>query len=166
MSGPLQPPKLSAMATVTVTRTLSAPPHAVFDTLTVAGRYPGYTPYRWVEMERLGEGEPDGAGAIRALHLAGPPLRERVIVHERPRRFVFEVLSGAPGIRSYAGTQTFEPDGAGTRVSYRIEFEPLVPGTALPLAAALRGAVEVLMLLAGREAPRRAADEVPPLRAA
>ena len=146
------------MAELTVTRTLGAPPEVVFDTLSVARRYPEYTPFRRVEMERQGEGAPDGAGAVRALHLAGPPLRERVVVHERPRRFAFEVLSGAPGMRSYAGTQTFEPDGAGTRVSYRIDFEPRVPGTGPAVALALRAAVEALMLLAGREAARRAGE--------
>lgn len=144
------------MAELTVTRTLRAPPELVFDTLTVARRYPQYTPFRRVEMEREGEGAPDGAGAIRALHLAGPPLRERVLVHERPRRFEFEVLSGAPGVHSYVGTQTFEVDGAGTRVSYRIDFEPRTPGTGPVLALGLRAAVETLMLLAGREAVKRA----------
>lgn len=143
------------MAELTVSRLIPASPGAVFDTLTVALRYPGYTPIRRVEMERLGEGAADGPGAIRALHLVGPPLRELVNVHAVGELFAFEVLSGAPGIRSYAGTQTFHAEGGGTRVRYRIEFEPQVPGTGIAIGLGLRGAVETLMVLASREAPRR-----------
>lgn len=146
------------MAQLTVSRRIPASPEAVFDTLTVARRYPGYTPIRTVHMERLGEGVADGSGAIRALHVVGPPLRELVVSHERGELFSFEVLSGAPGIRSYIGTQTFEADGDATRVTYRIEFEPRAPGTGLAIGVGLRAAVETLMMLASREAPRRAAE--------
>ncbi len=101
------------MPSLSVTRTIAAPPEVVFDTLTVAAGYPAYTPFRRVEMEREGEGRRDGQGAVRALHLAGPPLRERVIASEPPKRFEFEVLSGAPGIREYRGRQDFEAEGRG-----------------------------------------------------
>ena len=151
------------MAELTITRTIDAPPEAVFDTLTDARRYPDYTPIRRVAMERAGEGDANGKGAIRALHVLGPPVRERVIIHDRPRLFTFEVLSGAPGIREYVGTQTFEADGGGTRVTYRIEFEPRLPGTAIVVGAALRGAVEALMRLAAREAKGRASEPPEPV---
>ena len=71
-------------------------------------------------------------------------------------RFEFEVLSGAP-VRSYRGWQTFEPEGAGTRVIYSIELEPRIPGTGIAVAAGVRSAVELLMRLADREARGRAA---------
>lgn len=145
------------MAELAVTRTIDAPPEAVFDTLTVAAGYPAYTPFRRVEMEQEGEGRPDGAGAVRALHLVGSPLRERVIESERPYRFVFEVLSGAPGIREYRGWQTFERVGDATRVTYEIAFEPRVPGTGTAIGLGLRAAVATLFVLAGREARRLAA---------
>ena len=144
------------MAKLTISHHIAAPPEAVFDTLTDASRYPDFTPIRRVEMEAEGEGAPDGIGAIRALHLLGPPVRERVLAHERPVRFEFEVLSGAP-VRTYRGWQTFEPEGAGTRVVYSIELEPRVPGTGIAAVAAVRGAVQLLMRLADREARGRAA---------
>jgi uncharacterized protein YndB with AHSA1/START domain len=142
------------MAELTITHRFDSPPEAVFDTLTDARRYPDYTPIRRVEMEQEGEGDPNGPGAIRALHLAGPPVRERVLEHERPSRFVFEMISAAP-IRRYVGTQTFEADGDGTRVTYAIELEPRVPGTGIAVAAGVRAAVEMLMRLAGPEARER-----------
>ena len=144
------------MAELTITHHIAAPVEAVFDTLTDARRYPDYTPIRRVDMEIKGEGDPNGVGAVRALHLIGPPTRERVLVHEPPERFEFEVLSGPP-VRRYIGRQTFEPEGAGTRVTYAIELDPRVPGTGLAVAAGVRGAVELLMRLADREARGRAA---------
>ena len=145
------------MPSLAVTRTIDAPPEAVFDTLTVAAGYPSYTPFRRVEMEREGEGRPDGPGAVRALHLVGPPLRERVIAGDRPYRFEFEVLSGAPGISEYRGRQSFERVADATRVTYEIEFEPRVPGTGIAISLALRAAVETLFVLAGRETRQRSA---------
>lgn len=145
------------MSELTIRRRIDAPREAVFDTLTDARRYPDYTSIRRVEIERAGEGDANGRGAIRALHVVGPPVRERVIAYERARLFSFEVLSGAP-MRAYLGTQTFESDGRGTLVSYRIEASPIVPGTGLALVAGLRCAVELLFRLAAREAPRRAAE--------
>jgi uncharacterized protein YndB with AHSA1/START domain len=142
------------MGTLTVTRTIDAPREVVFDVLTNAARYPEYTPIRWVEREQAGSEAPDGVGAIRALHVAGPPLRERVLAYEPPRRFSFEVLSGAP-LRHYEGDQTLVEEDGGTRVSYRVELTPLVPGSGLAAAAAVRGLIEVLMRLAGPEARRR-----------
>ncbi len=84
-------------------------------------------------------------------------MRERVIEHERPSRFVFEVISAAP-VRSYVGTQTFEDDGkGGTVVTYAIELEPRVPGTGIAVAAGVRASVALLMRLAGPEARERGA---------
>ncbi len=144
------------MASASVSHWIDAPPDVVFDIFTDARRYPDYTPIRRVAMEREGEGEANGVGAIRALYLAGPPVRELVTDHVRPGRFAFEVLSGG-GIRSYEGTLTFEAAAGGTDVTYAIELEPLVPGTGFATAAAFRGAVEILMRLADREARRRMA---------
>jgi uncharacterized protein YndB with AHSA1/START domain len=104
------------MGTLTVTRTIDAPREVVFDVLTNAARYPEYTPIRRVERERTGSEAPDGVGAVRALHLAGPPLRERVLAYEPPHRFSF---GSCPGRRS-AATR-------GTRLSSR-----RAPGRASP----------------------------------
>ena len=145
------------MAELTVSRHINAPADVTFDVLTDARRYPGYTPIRRVEMEREGERAPNGEGAIRALHVVGPTIRERVIVYERPSRFAFEVISGAPGVSAYVGTQTYVAEAHGTRVTYRVEVDPAIPGTGLAVAATIRGAIEVLMKLVDREAQRRVA---------
>lgn len=125
----------------------------------MSARYPEFTPVRAVELEQEGEGVADGVGAIRVQSVAGPPLRERVLVHDRPRVFEYEVLSGLPGVASYRGRQTFTDEGDGTRVNYEVEFEPTRRGMGFAVSATLRAAIESLMLLASREAPKRAAEQ-------
>ena len=58
------------MADFTLTRRIEAPPEVVFDTITDHRRYSDYTPIRRAELEREGDAEPNGKGAIRALHLS------------------------------------------------------------------------------------------------
>ena len=144
------------MAEFTLTRSIEAPPEVVFDTVTDHRRYPEYTPIRRAELEREGESEPNGLGAIRALHVAGPPMRERVVGFERPRLFVYELLSGLP-VRDHVGTVSVEPDGSGSVMTYRIETTPTVPLVGFALVAGLRLGVGRLMAAVQGEAESRAA---------
>jgi hypothetical protein len=41
-------------------------------------------------------------------------------------------------------------------VTYHVDLDPRVPGTGIAVAAGFRGAIEILMRLAGPEARRRA----------
>ena len=138
-----------------MSRRFDAPIEAVFDVFTNASRYPDYTPIRRVEMERLGVGAADGVGAIRALHFGPVPVRELVTDYEASRLFAFEVLSGAP-VRGYRGRLGFDLGADGrTAATYVVELDPPLPGTGLAAAAGFRGAIEVLMRIAGPEAIRR-----------
>lgn len=114
------------MAEFTLTRHIEASPEVVFDTITDHRRYSDYTPIRRAELEREGDAEPNGKGAIRALHLVGPPMRERVIAFDRPHLFTYELISGLP-VRDHVGTVTVDPDGSGSRVTYRVETTPTIP---------------------------------------
>src|SRR5438128_2329940 len=115
------------MPNLTLTREIAAPAEAVFETITDHASYPDFTPLRRVELERSGQEAPNGVGAIRALHLAGPPIRERVIAYESPRLFSYEVLSGIP-VRKQVGTVTIEPrSAASSTMRYALEIEPLIP---------------------------------------
>ena len=147
------------MADFTLTRQIDASPEAVFDTITDHRRYPAFTPIRRVEIEREGEAEPNGKGAIRALHVVGPPIRERVIAFERPRLFTYEVLSGLP-VREQIGTVTVEPSDGGTLLSYRIEMTPRIPLSGPVLVAGAKVAIGRLMAAVGDEAEGRATPEV------
>lgn len=144
------------MPSVTVDREIGAPPEVVFEAITDHEAYPEFTPIRKAVLERPGEGAPNGVGAIRALHLVGPPIRERITVYEPPRRLAYEVLSGVP-LRSQEGTVSLEPAGAGCAMSYRIDFEPLIPLSGAAVGLAIKTAIGRLTALVGAEAERRAA---------
>jgi uncharacterized protein YndB with AHSA1/START domain len=114
------------MASFTLVREVDAPPDVVFDLLTDHRRYAEMTRLRGSELEREGNPAPNGVGAIRALSAVGPPIREEVLVYERPSRFSYKVLSGLP-VRDHVGTVSLEPSGAGTRVVYAVRTIPTLP---------------------------------------
>jgi uncharacterized protein YndB with AHSA1/START domain len=99
------------VASFTLTREIGAPVETVFAVLTDHAGYAKLTPLRKSELERQGESDPNGVGAIRRLTVAGPPMREEVIAYEAPSRFSYKVLSGLP-VRDHVGTvELTEEDG-------------------------------------------------------
>jgi uncharacterized protein YndB with AHSA1/START domain len=136
--------------TYTFTATASVPPSVVWDVLTDHAGMSRWTPLRRVEMEAGGTPEANGVGAVRALHLVGPPLREQVTAFEKPRRMGYRLLSGLP-VRDYTGEVLLEPTGDGTRIRWTISFSPIIPGAQFPIAAAIRSTTRSL----GKEASRR-----------
>jgi uncharacterized protein YndB with AHSA1/START domain len=146
------------VASFTLVREIQAPPEVVFDVLTDHRRYAEMTPLRRSELEREGEPPPNGLGAIRVLHALGPPLREEVIGYERPGRFSYKVLSGAP-IRDHLGTVQLSAEDGGTKMTYSVRMMPTLPlGGALVVAVVKRG-IEQLLNGVTAEAERRAAAE-------
>ena len=144
------------MGEFTITRRIAAPPEALFDAITDHRRYSEYTDLRRAELEREGDEEPNGAGAIRSLHLVGPPMRERITAFERPRRFSYEILSGLP-VRDHVGTVVLDEDGGGTLMSYRVVTTPTLPVGGSALVAILRLATSRLIDGVQRDVESRAA---------
>jgi uncharacterized protein YndB with AHSA1/START domain len=147
------------MASFTYERQVVAPPEIVFDVLTDHRRYPEITPLRKAELEREGEPEPNGLGAIRVLSapLPGPPMREEVIAYERPHRFSYTILSGLP-FRDHVGTVELSPSDGGTKVVYAIHTTPTLPVGGFVAIAALKQAIKQLLGGVAKESERRAAN--------
>lgn len=143
------------MAELVVERFVEAPAEVVFETISDHRRYPEFTPIRRAELEQEGEGAPNGVGAVRALHVVGPPIRERVIAYEPPHRFAYELISGQP-LRNFVGEVTLPEVDGGTTFTYRIRFDPVVPGTGTVTAGAIKLAIGQFSRLIAREAERRA----------
>ncbi len=144
------------MASFTLEREVAASPEVVFDVLTDHRGYAEITPMRKVELEREGEPAPNGVGAIRVLRSVGPPLREEVIGFERPGRFSYRLLSGAP-VRDHVGTVSLEPAGAGTKVTYAVRTTPTVPVAGAAVVAVTKLAIKQLLNGIVAESERRAA---------
>jgi uncharacterized protein YndB with AHSA1/START domain len=121
----------------------------------VASDHPGmvrWTPLRRVEMEAGGRPHPHGVGAVRALHVVGPPIREEITAYEPDRRLAYRALSGVPA-KDYTGEITLEPTSTGTRLTWSLRFKPLFPGAQFGIAAFIRLAARSL----AKEATRRGA---------
>jgi uncharacterized protein YndB with AHSA1/START domain len=126
------------MASFTIKRSIAAPPETVFAVLTDHRAYADHSPIRKSELEKEGVPAPNGVGAIRRLHMVGPPLREEVVEYEPPAKFVYRLLSGAP-LSDHVGTVTLEPEGAGTLMIYTVDTTPTLPvGGGLAVAVVKR----------------------------
>ncbi len=146
------------MASFTLFREVNAPPEVVFDVLTDHRRYAEITRLRKSTLEREGDPAPDGVGAIRVLAAVGPPIREEVVVYERPSRFSYKVLSGLP-LRDHLGTVSLEPSDGGTKVTYALKAIPTVPIAGKAVMFGLKRAVTELLNGVVSESERRAVAE-------
>ena len=142
------------MASFTLTATVAAPIDTVFDVLTDHRGYAEITPLRSVTLERRGDPDPDGVGAVRVLKLVGPPIREEVTVYERPSRFSYRMLSGAP-VREHIGTVELTADGSRTQVVYRVDTTPSIPVPEAAWAAVNKPVINRLLSAIVKEAERR-----------
>lgn len=144
------------MASFTFTREIGASPEIVFEVLTDHRRYTELTALRKAELEREGEPNPNGVGAIRKLTVVGPPMREEVIVFEEPSRFSYTVLSGLP-VRDHVGTVELTAAGGGTKMVYAVRTQPTLPVVGFAVVAAVKQAIKGLIDGVAKESERRAA---------
>lgn len=145
------------MASFTFTREIAAPPETVFAVLTDHRLYSQLTPLRKSELEREGEADVNGVGAIRKLTVVGPPMREEVVAYEPPSRFSYTVLSGLP-VRDHVGTVELAPDGAsGTRMVYAVRTHPTLPVVGFAVVAGVKQAIKGLIDGVAKESERRVA---------
>lgn len=147
------------MPGVIFTKTVAAPPEVVFDVLTDHRGYAKITPLRAVDMERDGEPEPNGVGAIRVMYPLGrrfPGAREQVLEYKAPTRFVYQILSGLPA-RHVQGDVELEAVPEGTRLEYRHEVIPAFPVPAAVVRAGIRVVIGTLIRGITKESERRVA---------
>ena len=128
------------MAILDVSRTVAAPVETVWEVVADLRGMADFTRFRKIELEREGDPAPNGLGAIRVMHLVGPPIREEIITFEPPRRFAYRLLSGVP-VKDHVGTIELDPAGEGTRMSYVVETTPKLPGSGLALMPVMRNVV-------------------------
>ena len=143
------------MASFTFAAHVAAPIEVTFDVLTDHTGYASITPLRSVTIEREGVPPPNGVGAVRVLKAIGPPIREEITSYERPTRFAYRLLSGAP-VRDHAGEVELTAEGDGTRMVYNLKTTPTVPVVGRVVTEVARAAVQQLFSGIGKEAERRA----------
>jgi uncharacterized protein YndB with AHSA1/START domain len=133
------------MIEFTLRQTSTAPIEKVFDTIT---DHRGIADYMWAvrrsTLDREGTPAPNGVGAVRRLAAAGPPIVEEIIDYERPTRYAYKMLSGAP-VRDHVGTVELREAGAGTEVTWHLRSTPKIPGLDLLLGPVLKVVIGQLL---------------------
>ena len=133
------------MIEFTLTRTSTAPIETVFDSLT---NHRGIADYVWAvrrsTLDREGVPAPNGVGAVRRIEAVGPPIVEEIIDYQRPSRYAYKMLSGAP-VRDHVGTVELREAGAGTEVSWHLRSTSKIPGLNRPLSLLLKRVIGELL---------------------
>lgn len=133
------------MIEFTLTRTTTAPIETVFETLT---NHRGIANYVWAvrrsTLDREGTPAPNGVGAVRRLEAVGPAIVEEIIDYQRPNRYAYKLLSGAP-VRDHVGTVELREAGTGTEVTWHLRSTPKIPGIERLLSPLLRRVIGELL---------------------
>jgi uncharacterized protein YndB with AHSA1/START domain len=110
---------------LTIVRLLDAPVERVWE---IVGN-PGVSPGPGVDVEVECPGTPDGSGLVRAVRVGAVRAHEE-IVQVGPGHLVrYRTTKGAP-VKDYLGSVVLDDSpGGGTRVTWDVEFRPIVPGT-------------------------------------
>jgi hypothetical protein len=115
------------MIEFTLKRTSMASIETVFDAMT---DHRGIADYVWAcrrsTLDREGTPAPNGVGAIRRLEAIGPPFVEEIIEYQRPTRYAYKMLSGAP-TRDHIGTIELREANVGTEVSWHLRSTLKIP---------------------------------------
>jgi Polyketide cyclase / dehydrase and lipid transport len=116
------------MQEIDVTARSAADPDTVYRLLMDGARWPECSSLGSFALERPGEEEPEGAGAIRVFTTGTVRSRELVVETVPGRRFSYTLLSGMP-LRDYRADVDLAPDGSGTIIRWHSRFAAKYPGT-------------------------------------
>jgi hypothetical protein len=110
------------------TATTTADPATVYALLREGATWPVWGPLDSFELERPGEGEPEGLGAVRIFRSGRVTGRDTVAELIQDRRFSYTHVSNLP-IKNYRADVDLTPAGDGTAIRWVSAFDPKVPGT-------------------------------------
>lgn len=127
--------------TFTVTATSTADRHAVYELLRDGATWPEWSPIGSFALERPAPGGGEGVGAVRRFSTGFARSREEIVELRPDQSISYRALSGLP-IRRHRADVDLADGPSGTVVSWREDFEALVPGTAAMLEWFLRRFVQ------------------------
>jgi uncharacterized protein YndB with AHSA1/START domain len=115
------------MPSVEVERHFAAPIAEVWKVYTDHAGWSAWAGFSSSRLEVEGAPDRNGTGAVRAFGSGRVTAFEEVLEFEPPKRMTYRVVKGAP-MKNHHGEVVFEPEGEGTRVTWRCRFDPKVPG--------------------------------------
>jgi len=125
------------------TATTTADPATVYALLRDGATWPVWGPLDSFELERTGEGEPEGLGAVRIFRSGKVKGRDTIAELVDARRFSYTHESNLP-IKNYRADVDLSPAGDGTQIRWVSVFEPKIPGTGALMRRGLDGFVAKL----------------------
>lgn len=87
-------------------------------------------------LEKEGEGEPEGVGAVRIFRRGRVVGRDQVLGFTPDSTFSYAHIKGLP-VRGYRGNVELRGKDGGTEIRWRVTFDPLIPGAGRLLRRAL-----------------------------
>jgi hypothetical protein len=123
--------------------TTTADPVTVYALLRDGATWPTWGPIDSFELEREGDGEREGVGAVRVFRGGRVVGRDQIVELVPDRRFAYRHTSNLP-VRDYRGEVDLEPTPEGTAIRWVSTFEPKYPGTGWLLRRGLNGFVSKL----------------------
>ena len=118
----------------------SADPATVYALLRDGASWPTWAPIDSFELERPGQGEPEGIGAVRVLRGGRVTGRDTIVELVPDRRLSYTHVSNLP-IRNYRADVDLEPVDGGTAIRWVSTFDPRGPGDGWLMKRALDGCV-------------------------
>ncbi len=106
----------------------AADPETVYRLVSDGAQWPSCSDLGSFTLERPGETEREGVGAIRVFRTGTVKSRELIVAAEPGRRFSYTVLSGMP-LRDYRADIELVPDDGGTLITWHSGFDARYPGT-------------------------------------
>ncbi len=113
------------MGTFTITRKLDLPAEKVWATVSDFNRAP--SPAIIIEVEKEGDPEASGIGAIRNITIGRAKARERLESVDAPNSITYRMLSGAP-VKEYVGTVEIKAQEDSTILNWYVKLTPKIPG--------------------------------------
>ncbi|HKH23582.1 MAG TPA: SRPBCC family protein [Solirubrobacterales bacterium] len=115
------------MRTVHVTRSIPAPPEAVFDRLADHANYDRFRPIHGSELLREGDPPPNGVGALRRIKVRPLVFEEEITLYERPSRLDYLIVKLNVPFEHHGGSIRLSAEGEGTHVDWRSTFTVPTP---------------------------------------
>jgi len=112
-----------------VTAHTAAPPAAVYALLADGSSYPKWSPIESFELERPGDSQPEGPGAVRRFQ-SGRTIGHDEILELVPNRSLKYASRSPLPVRDYIGEVTLaDAPGGGTTINWHSSFFPKRAGT-------------------------------------
>jgi hypothetical protein len=118
------------------TERTTATPDVVYRLLRDGSTWPVWSPLDSFELEREGDGEAEGVGAVRVFGNGPLKGRDEITGFEQDRVFRYIHLRGLP-VRNYEAQVTLEPVDGGTDITWRTTFDQKIPFTGMVVHKAL-----------------------------